>query len=104
MFLFHIRIGLRAINLRLSCRDGHDPNHAAVAGSKVTLVEVQTGITRTTTSDSDGSYEFVNLTQGRYRIEIENNGFRKFTTKDFDLAARQTVRIDASLITAGVTA
>ncbi|MGH9940171.1 MAG: carboxypeptidase-like regulatory domain-containing protein, partial [Blastocatellia bacterium] len=81
-----------------------DANGAAVAGAKVTLVEVQTNVTRTTTSDSDGSYEFVNLTQGRYRVEVENGGFRKFTTKDFDLAARQTVRIEASLATAGVTA
>ena len=81
-----------------------DTNRASVSGAKVTLIETQTNITRTTTTDNKGSYEFVNLTQGLYRVEVENSGFRKFTTKDFELAARQTVRIDATLATAGVTA
>lgn len=81
-----------------------DANRAAVAGARVTLVEVQTNVTRTATTGSDGSYEFVNLTQGRYRVEVENRGFNKFTTRDFELAARQTVRIDAALAPAGVTA
>jgi carboxypeptidase family protein/TonB-dependent receptor-like protein len=81
-----------------------DANRAAVAGARVTLVEVQTNVTRATTTGSDGSYEFVNLTQGLYRIEVENRGFNKFTTRDFELAARQTVRIDAALAPAGVTA
>jgi Carboxypeptidase regulatory-like domain/TonB dependent receptor-like, beta-barrel len=81
-----------------------DANDATVAGAKVTLIEVQTNITRTTTTKDDGTYDFVNLNQGRYRVETEKTGFRKFATKEFELAARQTVRIDAALELAGVTA
>jgi hypothetical protein len=80
-----------------------DTTNAVVPEAKITLIEVQTNITRATLTKSDGTYEFANLTQGRYRVEIEKAGFRKFTTKDFEVAARQTVRIDAGLTLGGLT-
>jgi len=80
-----------------------DANKAVVPDARVTLVEVQTNVTRTATSKEDGTYEFVNLTQGRYRVEAEKGGFQKLTTRDFDLAARQTVRIDGELLAGGVS-
>lgn len=81
-----------------------DANKAFVAGAKVTLIEVQTNVTRAMAAKEDGTYEFVNLTQGKYRIEVEKAGFQKLTTREFELTARQTVRIDAELAPAGVTA
>jgi hypothetical protein len=81
-----------------------DANGAVVPGAQVRLTEVQTNVTRTGTTRDDGTYDFLNLTQGLYRVEAEKTGFRKFATKDFEVAARQTVRIDAELNAAGVTA
>ncbi|HKQ72458.1 MAG TPA: TonB-dependent receptor [Blastocatellia bacterium] len=81
-----------------------DANSAVVPGAQVKLTEIQTNISRETRTRDDGSYEFVNLTQGRYRIEAEKTGFAKFTTRDFELAARQTVRIDGQLSASSVTA
>src|SRR5574341_186251 len=79
-----------------------DANNAVVPDARVRLTEIQTNISRETRTRDDGTYEFVNLTQGRYRVEAEKTGFAKFTTKDFELAARQTVRIDGQLAASGV--
>ena len=45
-----------------------DASKAVLPGATVTLKEVQTNVLRTTTSGSDGNYEFLNLTQGRYQV------------------------------------
>jgi len=78
-----------------------DSTKAVVPGAPVTLKEVQTNVTRTTTSGSDGHYEFLNLTQGRYQVAVEASGFNKRASEPFPVAARQTVRIDIELQTAG---
>jgi len=78
-----------------------DSTKAVVPGAPVTLKEVQTNVTRATTSAPDGSYEFLNLTQGRYQVQVEAGGFNKRATEPFLVAARQTVRLDIELQTAG---
>jgi hypothetical protein len=80
-----------------------DANNAVIPGAEIKLTEIQTNITRVTRTRDDGTYEFVNLTLGRYRIDVEKTGFAKFTTRDFELAARQTLRIDGQLSTSGVS-
>jgi Carboxypeptidase regulatory-like domain len=80
-----------------------DASKSVVPGVSVTLTEVRTNVQRSTTSKADGNYEFVNVPLGQYRIDLEKSGFQKFSTQPFPLEARQTVRIDAELITGGVT-
>jgi hypothetical protein len=80
-----------------------DSSKAVVPEASVTLTEVRTNIQRTTTSKTDGTYEFVNVPLGEYRVDVEKNGFQKYATQPFKLEARQTVRIDAELVTGGVT-
>src|SRR6185436_365543 len=74
-----------------------DGTAAVLPGAAVTLAEVETNLVRTTTADGRGSYEFLNLTPGRYRVSVELAGFHKQTTEPFSLTARQTLRIDATL-------
>jgi hypothetical protein len=57
----------------------NDGKNAVIPDARVKLVEVQTNITRTVDTKGDGAYEFVNLTQGRYRVEVEKTGFQKYT-------------------------
>jgi hypothetical protein len=80
-----------------------DSTKAVVPGAPVTLTEVQTNVKRSTTSSQDGHFEFLNLTQGRYQVEVEASGFNKRASEPFPVAARQTVRIDIELQTAGRT-
>lgn len=77
-----------------------DPTKAVVPGVTVTLTEVQTSVVRTTTTGARGSYEFLNLVQGRYRVDAEISGFQKTSVEPFPVAARETVRIDVQLSTA----
>src|SRR5580704_6881034 len=51
-----------------------DPSGAAVEAPG-TLRNLTTGMGRTFQTDSHGSYDFVNLPYGRYRIQISKGGF-----------------------------
>src|SRR5688500_20334003 len=52
-----------------------DPNGAVVAGATVTATDAEKGITRTTTSDSDGEYRLLTLPPGTYKIRGQASGF-----------------------------
>jgi protocatechuate 3,4-dioxygenase beta subunit len=41
-----------------------DPSGAAIANAKVELTNVGTGVTRTTTTNADGAYLFLNVVPG----------------------------------------
>ena len=71
-----------------------DAQRSLVPGASIKLTEVRTNVLRTAASTAEGTFEFVNLPQGVYKLEAEKTGFRKFATQDFEVAARQTVRID----------
>jgi len=47
-----------------------DPTGAVVVGAEITVVNVQTGLTRKTTTSAEGVYSFPNLTPGQYELEI----------------------------------
>src|SRR5215475_7092517 len=79
-----------------------DSQQGVIVGAVVRLTEVQTNIARSTVSTNLGAYEFVNLNQGVYRLEIVKDGFGAFATQNFEVAARQTVRIDAELRPANI--
>ena len=80
-----------------------DPSHALLPGATVTLNEVQTGVVRTSTSSARGTYEFLNLVQGRYQVAVELPGFQKASVEAFPVAARQTVRIDVEVQAGGLS-
>ncbi len=53
-----------------------DQSGAAIPGAKVTLTNVDTGISRTVTVAADGAYHFSPVQPGRYKIKAEQTGFR----------------------------
>ncbi len=54
-----------------------DPSGAAVAQAKVTLINVATQVSATTNTDASGSYRFLSLAPGSYKITVEAAGFAK---------------------------
>ena len=54
-----------------------DSSGAAVGGAEVKAVDTDTGVERTVTSASDGSYVLSTLPLGPYRIEVTKEGFTK---------------------------
>ncbi len=53
-----------------------DPQRAIVPGATLELVDLATNETRTAATQSAGTYSFVSLPPGKYRLTVSNQGFR----------------------------
>src|SRR5215813_11715624 len=53
-----------------------DPSGAVVAGATATVTNQDSGVTRSTTADTDGRYRFITLPPGRYSLKVEAPGFK----------------------------
>lgn len=70
--------------------------------SQITIVNVDTGFTRTSTPTADGAYQFASLPPGNYRLEVTTpNGVR--STDEFRLAVAQNAEFDFDLSTPDVS-
>jgi len=56
-----------------------DSSGASIQGATTTLTNIGTGERRVVTTPTDGSYRFVNLVPGSYKLDIEQAGFRRYT-------------------------
>jgi outer membrane receptor protein involved in Fe transport len=74
-----------------------DTTGAGVPGATVTVTEVQTGISRSATTNASGNYTFSNLKDGVYRVEAELSGFRKTVHENVKVDVNTTVRVDLAL-------
>ncbi len=74
-----------------------DPSGSSVSKAKVDLVNTGTNAEHSAITHSDGTYEFVNVEIGNYRLNVEAPGFQRTEYQAFDVAARATVRIDVDL-------
>ena len=73
-----------------------DPAGALIAGSSISLVNLENNETRTTTSNDDGEFVITALQPGEYRLEVTSSNFRK-TTVRLKLLVNQQMRIDVPL-------
>jgi outer membrane receptor protein involved in Fe transport len=74
-----------------------DPSGAAVADAQITLANTETGVSRSTVSNSTGSYVFVDVNPGRYSIKVTKEGFATLTQPDFTVYVNQTATFDFHL-------
>jgi hypothetical protein len=74
-----------------------DASGAAVPGATVTLVQTETGYSRTVTSDAQGEYTAPSLPTGTYTVSGELTGFKKVSLANVHLGVDQRVRMDLSL-------
>ena len=72
----------------------HDATQAVVPGASVKIRRSEDNSLRSTTSDQNGSFEFVNLKPGNYSLSAHADGFAEFQVPSAELAARQTLRIE----------
>jgi len=75
----------------------HDASQAVVPDTSVEIRSLEENSTRSTTSDQNGSFEFVNLKPGHYAVSAQAQGFADFKVASAELTARQTLRIDVTL-------
>jgi Carboxypeptidase regulatory-like domain/TonB dependent receptor len=74
-----------------------DASQAVVPGAAVTIHSLEDGSRRSTTSDGNGAFEFLNLKPGNYSLSSETPGFAAFQIQSTVLNARQELRVDVTL-------
>jgi hypothetical protein len=79
-----------------------DPHDAIVANAHVVAVNKSQGISRETSTNSDGLYVFPNLPAGNYDLKIEASGFAPTEFTEAIVQAGRTTTLDAKLQVAAV--
>src|SRR5579871_4209101 len=74
-----------------------DPSQAVVKGAQVTVTNTQTNLSQHTVTADDGSYRFLALPVGTYKVNVTTAGFQQFNTTDIVLKVNDELRIDVTL-------
>lgn len=74
-----------------------DPSGALIPNAKITLLNTQTGIQSTQTTDASGSYQFLNHRIGMYKVTAEASGFKQAASVEFSLTVSARQRVDLVL-------
>jgi len=75
----------------------HDTSGSVIVNAKITLRNVNTGVTATAVTNSSGAYEFVTARIGDYTISAEAPGFASVTTERFNAAVNARQRVDLTM-------
>ncbi len=82
----------------------HDVAGAIIPGATVTLRNLTTNQTRTTTTESDGKYRIPAIAVGEYELKAEATGFAPYLNPEVTLALGRSTSLDITLPAAGVSA
>src|SRR5579864_2591717 len=74
-----------------------DPTGAVIAGAQVTMTETDKRVSRSTTTDSSGSYVLPNLPVGPYTLEVKAAGFKDYVQTGIVLVVNNNIQVNASL-------
>jgi hypothetical protein len=74
-----------------------DPSGALVQNASVTAHQVETGLTRTATTDRAGNYLLLELPVGHYRLEVAATGFQKYLQEGISLDVNETAAVPVHL-------
>jgi hypothetical protein len=75
----------------------NDPQGAVVAGAKVSLTNVDTGVQWKASTSANGDYQFPNLIAGHYKVEVVKEGFAQAVSTVVALENGTTQRINIGL-------
>jgi Carboxypeptidase regulatory-like domain len=74
-----------------------DSSGAVIAGVTVTLINVDTGITLSTTTGSEGQYTFSPVKIGHYSISATASGFQTVQQNNVTVDVQQKIEVNLSL-------
>ena len=98
LFAILCAAGIRAQEISASIRGTvTDGSGGAVNGAKVTAINADTGLQRTAVTNSQGAYVLVELPVGRYRVEAEAQGFKKYIQEGISLDVNQQATVAVHL-------
>jgi len=74
-----------------------DPSGATVASARVTVTDIETGVSRAAASDSAGRYQLFALPVGEYEVRVTKGGFSEGIRTGIHLVVGQEAQADVSL-------
>jgi Carboxypeptidase regulatory-like domain len=74
-----------------------DTSGAVIPGATVTIVNVDTNLTREATTNADGAYSVINLLPGPYSVKFALSGFREVARNNVPVTIGEISRVDVSL-------
>jgi hypothetical protein len=74
-----------------------DPSGSVIAGARVTVMEVNTGLSHQTHTDSKGYYTFPVLPVGHYVLDMQASGFGEYKREGVVLDTNAALTLNASL-------
>lgn len=80
-----------------------DASGAAIPGAAIKATQTATGVVRTTTSSTDGTYALTNLPIGPYLVEVTKDGFSKYVQTGIVLQVDTSPTIDVSMKVGGLS-
>src|SRR6187401_2226326 len=75
-----------------------DTTDAVVPGVTIKLTSLDTGAVRTESSDDSGFYRFTLVDRGRYRLDAERSGFKRFQQPNVELQTGETTTVNIALV------
>ena len=80
-----------------------DSKGAVLPGASVTILDRQTGFTRTVTSGPDGVYQFLQIPPATYTVMVKASGFAEVTREKVTLLVSSPATLDFAVQVAGAT-
>jgi Carboxypeptidase regulatory-like domain/TonB dependent receptor len=74
-----------------------DPTGAVVQNAKVAAQQIETGLTRTVTSDRMGAYVIAELPVGHYQVRVEAQGFQNYLREGISLDVNEMAIVNVQL-------
>lgn len=74
-----------------------DATGAVVPGAEVTVTDASTGLSRTVSTDSNGTYTVPQLPLGSYQVTVKKTGFKDYVKTDVVLHVADVLRTDVAL-------
>src|SRR5215475_4248069 len=81
----------------------HDSSGGVVSGVTVTLKNIDTGLSVTAQTDSEGNFQFTNVRIGDYRVSAEKQGFSTAVAERVNVTVNARQRIDLTMQPGAVT-
>jgi hypothetical protein len=74
-----------------------DASGALIPNASLELENTETGLKRTATTDSTGSYAFLQVVPGNYRMTVKANGFRTATVSEVKLLVNNPATLNVKM-------
>jgi len=74
-----------------------DPSGAVVPGAEIEAKNLDSNVTRSAQTDSDGRFVFLQLQPGRYKVTIKKSGFATIVQENINLTVGQTISLTPAM-------